>query len=429
MKVSAGMDDGRPISLWDRSAAEADPYGPLAGDAETDLAIVGGGFTGLSTALHAAGRGIACHVLEARTIGFGASGRNAGLVNAGLWVHPDQVARRLGPTVAERLIAVLSEGPADVFSLVERHGIACEPTRSGTIHAAHAPSGFEDLRARWRQWQARGAPVDLLDAEETARRVGTSHFHGGLHDRRAGTINPMGYARGLARVARSVGAEISTGTPVLSLARDGGRWTLRTPRGTVRARAVVLGTNALSDGLWPGLSATYTRMRYFQVATEPLGERVAHILAGGEGLWNTAPVMFSLRRDAFGRLIVGSMGQVIGGESGLSRRWAARMLRRLFPALGPVRFEEAWHGEIDMTPDHMPRLHRLADDLYTAIGYNGRGIAPGTVFGRALAGLVAGDAEDRLPVPLSDLRPVTGRRLMEGFYTTAFAAHQLMRSL
>ena len=170
-------------------------------------------------------------------------------------------------------------------------------------------------------------------------------------------------------------------------------------------------------------------MRYFQVASAPLGERAAHILRGAEGLWDTAPVMFSMRRDAFGRLVVGSMGQVIGGERGLSRRWAARMLRRLFPELGPVGFEEAWHGEIDMTPDHMPRLHRLADDLYTAIGYNGRGIAPGTVFGRALAGLVAGDAEDTLPLPLSDLRPVTGRRLMAGFYTSAFAAHQLVRSL
>ncbi|ACL58637.1 NAD(P)/FAD-dependent oxidoreductase [Methylobacterium nodulans] len=417
------------ISLWDISAEEAEPVGTLDGDAVTELAVVGGGFTGLSTALHAAQRGLACHVLEAHRIGFGASGRNVGLVNAGLWLPPDAVIGRLGDTHGPALLAALSEAPSVVFALIERYGIRCEARRDGTIHAAHSPRGFEDLRRRAQQWRRLGAPVELLSREEAARAIGSGAFHGGLLDRRAGTINPMGYARGLARAAQGAGARISTGVTVRALSREGGRWRLRTDAGTLTARAVVLATNAYTDGLWPGLRNSYTPIRYFQVATAPLGARAASILRGGQGLWDTHPVMFSLRRDAFGRLLVGSMGRVIGGEDGLSRRWAARRLARLFPDLGPVAFETAWHGEIDMTPDHLPRIHRLAEDLYTAIGYNGRGIAPGTVFGRALAMLIAGGRKEDLPIPITPLQAAPGRRLMAPLYEAAFAANQLIRSL
>ena len=139
--------------------------------------------------------------------------------------------------------------------------------------------------------------------------------------------------------------------------------------------------------------------------------------------------MFSLRRDAHDRLIAGSMGRVMGGGEGLSRRWAARRLRRLFPALGEVAFETAWYGQIALTPEHLPRIHRLADGLYTPIGYNGRGIAPGTVFGKAMAELLAGGREEDLPLPVTEpardaLAPVKSR-----FYQAAFAASQLARAI
>ncbi|MFC3119815.1 FAD-dependent oxidoreductase [Jhaorihella thermophila] len=263
------------------------------------------------------------------------------------------------------LIDTLGEMPARVFDLIDRYGIDCEATRTGTIHAAHSPKGFDDLARRAEGWAELGAPVDLLDARQTAEKTGTTRFFGGLLDHRAGMINPMGYARGLARAAATEGAAISTRSPVRRLDRQGDCWRLVTDRGTVTARRVVLATNAYTDDLWPGLRRTFTMIHFFQVATEPLGERAATILPERQGLWDTAPVMLSLRRDAFGRLVIGSMGAVLGGGAGLSRRWAARTLARLFPDLGPVGFQDAWHGQIAMTPDHLFRIHRLADGLYT----------------------------------------------------------------
>lgn len=417
------------VSLWDQSAEEADLVSPLQADLTTDVAIIGGGFTGLSTALHAAQQGIDCHVLESQHIGYGGSGRNAGLLNAGLWLPPQDVRATLGEERGGALVELLGGGPAYVLSLIEQHQIRCEARQDGTIHAAHAPKGYRDLASRAAEWQRLGAPVELLSTAAVAEKVGTSVFHGGLLDHRAGTINPMGYVRGLARAARAAGAGISTGVKASALKHEQGKWIVETDCGRVTAKTVILATNAYTDDLWPGLSKTFNIIHYFQLATAPLGARVDGILKEGQGLWDTGPIMFSLRRDAFGRLIVGSMGTVVGGLKGLSRRWAAKRLSHLFPWLGPVAFETAWHGQIAMTPDHLPRIHRLAENLYTPIGYNGRGIAPGTLFGRAMAELLAGKPEDQLPLPISTPKPDSTGALRSRLYQTAFTANQIWKSL
>ena len=418
--------NGRPkFSLWDTTAEEADYVSPMTSDVATELAIVGGGYTGLSTALHAAERGIDCRVLEARSIGHGGSGRNASLVNAGVWLPPQDVRAQLGEARGSKLIAELGDAPSYVFSLIERHQIRCEATQAGTIHAAHSSRGYKDLARRAEEWRRLGVPVELWPREQASVQIRSTAFHGGLFDRRAGTINPMGYVRGLARAAVAGGANISTGVSAQALRRENGKWIIETDQGTVTANMVVLGTNAYSDGLWPGLKDTFTIIHYFQVATAPLGDCVKAILPGGQGLWDTGAIMFSLRRDAFGRLIIGSMGKVVGGNGGLSQRWASRKLARLLPELGDVEFEASWHGQLAMTPDHLPRIHRLAEGLYTPIGYNGRGIAPGTVFGKAMADLLAGGKEEDLPLPVTGLRTISSARLTSRIYQMAFTANQV----
>ena len=417
------------ISLWDASTAEDKFVSPLDGNLNCDVAIVGGGFTGLSTALHAAERGIRCHVFEANQIGFGGSGRNAGLVNAGMWLPPADVEQKLGKVRGGALVRSLGDAPEYVFSLIERFQIRCEVSRSGTIHAAHAPKGLDELRRRADTWQKLGAPVELLSREQATKMIGTDAFHGGLLDHRAGTINPMGYVRGLARAASAAGAAISTGIRIQKLDRQKGRWTLQTDQGVVTADTVILATNAYTDTLWPRLEKTFVMIDYFQIATKPLEERSMKILPGGQGLWDTGAIMLSLRRDAYQRLIIGSMGRVFGGNNGLSVRWAARMLRRLFPDIGNVEFDAAWHGKIAMTPDRLPRIYRLADGLYTPIGYNGRGITTGTIFGKALAGFLAGAQEDELPLPVSEPRTVIGAPIISSLYDVAFKANQFWKSL
>lgn len=424
------MNLEHPISLWDASADEPDYSAPMEGDVTVDVAIVGGGFTGLSTALHCAERGLSAHVLEARQIGYGGSGRNVGLVNAGVWHPPAKVREKLGEIYGPRFVQVFGDGPDMVFNLIEKHQIRCEVTKTGTIHTAHAPSGFEDLRVRHKEWQRLEAPVELLGREQVAEATGTGVFHGGLLDHRAGTINPMGYCRGLARAARGAGAEISTGVKATKLRREGAGWIVETDRGVVKSKSVVLGTNAYTDDLWPDLKRVFTLIHYFQLATAPLGEKVGHILPGRQGLWDTGQIMFSLRRDMSDRLIIGSMGTVVGGTcQGLSQRWARKQLKRMFPELGTVAFEEAWHGQIAMTPDHLPRIYKLDDGLYTPIGYNGRGITTGTIFGQAMSGLLTGMNPADLPLPVTDLKTVSSAPIMSRLYQAAFTANQIFKSL
>ncbi|MEM6913383.1 MAG: FAD-dependent oxidoreductase, partial [Pseudomonadota bacterium] len=180
------MERKTAISLWDASAVEKEYSKPLDGDVTVDVAIVGGGFTGLSTALHCAEKGLSAHVLEANQIGYGGSGRNVGLVNAGVWHPPAKVREKLGETYGPRFVEQFGAAPEKVFSLIERHQMRCEVTKTGTIHAAHAPSGFEELKLRFAEWERLGAPVKLLQRDEVGDKIGTTAFYGGLIDGRAG---------------------------------------------------------------------------------------------------------------------------------------------------------------------------------------------------------------------------------------------------
>lgn len=425
------MTQEKPVSLWGDTAQELGGMQDDLGSDVVDLAVVGGGYTGLSTALHAAEAGLSVQVIEAEEVGHGGSGRNVGLVNAAAWLPPARVRALLGDTYGPRFIQRFSDAPEYVFSLIERHQIRCSPMRNGTIHAAHAPGGLRDLEARHAEWQRLDAPVDLLDRDQVRKLTGSSAFHGGLLDRRAGTVQPMGYVRGLARAARGAGARIVTGTRASALDRREDTWHIATETGGIcRARNVVLGTNAYTDALWPGLSASMTCISFFQFATEPLGARATHVLPGGQGLWDTGTIMSSLRRDADGRIILGSMGEVLGrSDSGVSRRWARKMLSRLYPDLGDVAFESAWHGQIAMTPDHLPRILHLDEGLYAPIGYNGRGITTGTIFGQVMADLLTGVASDTLPLPLTTLSRDRFAPVKTPLLRAAFAANQVWRAL
>jgi glycine/D-amino acid oxidase-like deaminating enzyme len=383
--------------LWRASSVETFAANALQGDRYVDLAIVGGGYTGLSAALEAAGQGADVSLLEAETVGHGGSGRNVGLVNAGLWLPPDDLCRTLGDVAGEHLNTALAAAPDLVFSLIEEHSIACEPVRGGTLHLAHAAGGVDQLRERLRQMQARGAPVRLLDAAEVAARTGTGAFHGALHDQRAGTIQPLAFARGLARAAAARGAQVHEHSPVTHVERQDGYWYVATATGTLRATRLLMATNAYHEGTPPLRLPDMPVVQFYQLATEPLGDNIARdILPAGEGCWDTGLVMTSLRRDAAGRVILGGMGSAAPAHA----NWATRKLTQLFPRLRGTTVPHAWAGRIAMTGDHLPRIQRIGSRGFAVYGYSGRGIGPGTVFGRAAARALLTGQEDDLPVPV-----------------------------
>ncbi|WAJ26351.1 NAD(P)/FAD-dependent oxidoreductase [Antarcticirhabdus aurantiaca] len=408
-------DDPRSHGLWAKTAPPAPDTPPLSGERRVDVAVVGAGYTGLSAALHLAEAGARVAVLEAAEIGHGGSGRNVGLVNAGLWVMPDALPEILGPVHGERILSLLGAAPALVFELVERHAIACEAVRAGTLHCGVGHKGAAELAERARQWQARGADVALLGGAEAERLIGSPCYRAALLDRRAGTIQPLAYARGLARAAIAAGAAVHARSPVLRHGREGPHLRLETPAGALVADWVVVATNAYTETPWPEIREEIVRLPYFNIATAPLSDNLAaSILPERQGAWDTKSVLSSFRMDGQGRLILGSVGRLDRGAAPLHRRWARETLARLFPQLGPVAFEAEWFGAIGMTADAAPRLHRLGERVLSFSGYNGRGIAPGTTFGRVLAEHILDRMpEDELPLPTSEPRPRPFRALRE----------------
>ncbi|QIL83801.1 FAD-binding oxidoreductase [Diaphorobacter sp. HDW4A] len=417
--------------LWGKTAINAPATLPLDRQLTADFVVVGAGFTGLSTALHLAEEGArSVVVLEASEIGYGASGRNVGLVNAGAWIAPEELPRRLGPVYGKRLLDTLGNGPEQVYSLIARHGIDCDPVRHGNLHCAVSASGLALIEERARQWRALGIPVDLLDAKEAAALIGSDQYTGALRDSRTGTIQPLSYVRGLARAAAQLGVQIFTQTAVVSKQKQGGAWQLCTSTGNiVTAPHVVVASNTRQErqsDAWPQLQNDATRVPYFNMATEPLPKLLRQkILPQGQGAWDTATVLSSFRLDLAGRLIYGSVGSLTDWSRGTHRDWVRRAMTRLYPELRDVRIEHAWHGWLDVTASHLPHLHQPDDNVWAFGGYNGRGIAAGTVLGRELAHVLTGrmNVADMSLAP-SAIRPQSFKRARELLYEAgSVAAH------
>jgi len=411
-------NDPRSHGLWEKTAPQPPVTPALQGESVADVVVVGGGFTGQSAALHLAEKGVDVVLLEAKEIGFGGAGRNVGLINGGMWVMPKELPGVLGSTYGERLLGLLGNAPLLVRELVERHDIACEIEKNGTLHCAVGEKGLAEIHERCAQWAARGAPVRVLDAEETARRIGSTAYSGALLDTRAGTIQPLAYVRGLAAAARKKGARLHTDSPVIATERSHGKWLVKTEQGSVTANWIVVATEAYSTGPWRIVRDEQTYLPYFNFATRPLGDNLRKsILPGCEGCWDTKEILSSFRMDKAGRLVFGSVGALRGTGVAIHRAWAKRSLKRLFPQLGDTEFEYEWYGKIGMTDNAVPRFHNFADNVIGFSGYNGRGIAPGTAFGKVLAQHILGEiGEAEMPLPLTEPKAQALRAVKEAYY-------------
>lgn len=401
-------DDPCPVPGFYASFAPPAPAAaPLEGSRRAAVAIVGAGFTGLSAALHLAERGIAPVVLEAKEIGWGASGRNFGQVVPYFKHDHDHVLQQFGPETGERLIAAAGSAPDLVFGLIERHGIACTPVRNGLIFAAHSPVARESLARRTEFWQRRGARVEMHEGKDAAAVIGSGFYAACSIDRRGGTINPLAYVRGLAAAALKAGAAIATRTPVTALDRAGGQWRLATPQGEVVADSVILATNAYTQHhLWPGLRQSIIPMRSYQLVSRPLGENVRRsILPRYQPLTDTRPLFSGVRLHPDGRLQASADGPAFYGSGAAFVAKLDRRLGRIFPQIDALHWEHRWNGWIAMTLDRYPHLHALAPGLWAGLGYSGRGIGLATVMGREIAARIAGVAEQDLALPLTPLRP------------------------
>jgi glycine/D-amino acid oxidase-like deaminating enzyme len=373
-------------NLYQETAERAAATPPLDGDRRVEVAVVGAGFTGLSTALHLAEQGTRVVLLEAHEPGWGASGRNGGQVNPGLKQDPDTVERDFGPDLGARMNALSGAAPAFVFELIKRHAIRCDARQNGTLRAAVTATHAARVRASTGQWRRRDAPVDYLDAAAVSRMTGTDRYLGAMWDRRGGDLNPLSFARGLARAAITAGAAVHGGTRVSRLTRSDDLWRVHTVRGTVTAEHVVLATNGYTDSLWPRLRYTIVPLFGAIAASAPLPDALAScVMPSRAVLYESGAITVYYRLDAEQRLLIGGRGPMreVGDAAEIAHLVA--YARRLWPKLTNVQWTHAWGGRLAMTRDHYPHVHEPARGLLACLGYNGRGVAMATAMGAWLA--------------------------------------------
>src|SRR3954468_7266413 len=239
--------------LWQANPSSGPALQEFVTGARYDCVVIGAGITGCSAALHLAELGSRVCVLDALAPGAGTSGRANGQVMAELTLSPDSIIKRYGASRGEDVLRVTGSAPDLVFDLISRHGIDCEARRAGWIEGTPWRWGMRSLEKRVKSWQRRGAPVALLGADSMKDLVGTDVYVGGIHDRRAGTLNPLAYTQGLAAAAVRAGAVIHDAAEALELVEEPGGWRVVTAKGSVTAATVIAATNAYTGRLLPNL--------------------------------------------------------------------------------------------------------------------------------------------------------------------------------
>ncbi len=406
-------------ALWYDTAVAAPATSPLTGAAETDTLVIGAGYAGLSTALHLAQAGTACMVLDAKEIGFGGSGRNGGQLVPGLKKDPAELTSTYGPERGRRLIDFADATVRTVFSLIDAYELNVPHTRNGWIQPAHSRAALEIVQKRVADWQKQGAPVRPLSRSEVADLLGTDQYHGGWFDERGGSLQPLSYVRELARVTIESGVPVHTGTPVQSIRKQGSGWEVTVKAGhQVRARRVVVCTNAYSDGIWKDLKETVVDPNTYQVATAPLpADIAASILPQGQPVSDTRNLLLYFRKDHTGRFLMGGRGPFREPRGKEDWDHLKKAIILLYPQLKDIPFEYYWCGRVSVTQDYMPHLHQPEPGLILNIGCQGRGIGLQTAMGKAIAAYLQTGREDELPVDFSPVRrlPFYGlRRLYVG---------------
>ncbi|OHV62546.1 FAD-dependent oxidoreductase [Mesorhizobium sp. LCM 4577] len=394
--------------IWRKPQAATAFRSELLAGGTLDAVIVGGGIMGLSTALHAARAGLSVQVLDAGAIGQGASGLNGGQVIPGLKYDPEWLLEHLGKERGEALVDFAAATADAVFDVIRDEKLAVPVTRNGWIQAAHTETALKAAANRDRQWRSRGADVELLDKAGIAAMTGAKGYLGGWLDRRAGVIDPLSYTMELARVAAAAGAKIAEQQRVVKLAKEANAWRVSTQGGAeLRAKSVVLATNAYTDGLLPGLAQTIVPLHSFQIATVPLpADLAADILPGGQAVSDSRRILVYYRRSPDGRMVLGGRGRMALPSSAADWAHCERALLRLYPALAGIAIEKRWFGRVALTPDHLPHLHEPEKGLLAVVGCQGRGVGLMSALGKRMANYLASGDARQLPFPLSPIKPI-----------------------
>ncbi len=384
---------------WYRASANIAPATPaLDGDEHCDVVVIGGGLSGLSSALHLAERGYSVRLLEARELGFGASGRSGGQLIFGYAAEEALLKKQLGLADARRAFALTTEALSVVKSRVAQHHIDCDLTE-GMAHAAIKPRHVSALQA----WQSELAEdfgythPHWIEGDAMQDYVQSQRYRGLLVDPNSAHLHPLNYTLGLAQAAIEAGAHVHTDSPVLGITAQNDRVTVRTPTGTVRARFAVLCTNAYLDNI-EGVDVQPLRSRIMPVATyiaatEPLGARAAALLPQRSSVCDIQFVLDYFRLSHDNRLLFGGGVSYSGLDPSNLGEHMRRRMTTVFPQLESARIDKVWGGYVGITLNRAPHFGRLAPNILFMQGFSGHGMAMTTMAGQLAAEAIAGQAE------------------------------------
>jgi len=369
-------------------------FAPLRGTTEADVCVIGGGYTGLSTAIHLRQRGYSVVLLEANRIGWGASGRNGGHVGADQRLGQQALEKMLGRERAHALWDLALEAVDTVADLVARYGIDCD-LRQSNLHVASKAADALHLREEAAHLQRHYGfdQIRYVEKDELADMTSGQGFHGGSLNTRARHLHPLNYTLGLARAASELGARLHEHSRVTGYT-EGDVIRVRTGEGEVHARYLVLGCNGYLERLEPRAAGYIMPINNYMLATEPLPETTARRLIRDDVcISDSLFVVDYWRLSADRRLLFG------GGES-YTRRFpkdirgfVRRYMLRIYPELASTRIDYGWGGTLAITLSRMPDFGRLAPNLFYAHGFSGHGVPQATLAGKLLAEVVSGTAE------------------------------------
>jgi len=411
MSMASPIDTSMKGVVWKRTLKEkVHEFPTLQGEETADLVVIGGGFCGLSIALHAAKNGLKTILLEAGIVGNGASGRNGGYAVPQFpgAITPSSVTSLIGKRKGEALCDLVVNGTDALFQQIRDYQIECSAVQNGWLQPAHSAASMERVRKAFDEWKALGIKVDWHSGSDVADLIGASGYLGGWSNATGGTVNPYGLTIGLARVAVQLGARIFENSAMTSFENTADGVVVQTMAGRVKAKMAIMATNAYTGDFLPQVQHSMVPVFLYHVATKPLSEALRRTILKTEICFTDLRKSGGFGRlDPQGRLVSGGAVFAAGDRQAYGERHAQMRMHELFPLLKneDIEIEDYWEGYCAITDSYLPHVQRLGANVFSVAGFSTRGVNLAQNLGRVIGEFAAGRVGlDNLPVAVFEGR-------------------------
>ncbi len=395
--------------MWEATSNKKKQRSPLSVNQECDVVIIGGGFTGLSTAYHLQKKNIKTIVLEKSYIGSGASGRNGGQILTGFIDPMSSLAKKKGLETAKQMLQMSLDSIDLIEQISKDNQIACSFKRTGHLYAAYKPTHIDWLKEEQQILERDfNYKVQVIDQKELHTELKTNFYHGGCIDENSATYHPFDYVLGLADAVEKLGGTIFENSEARQIIKaKNGKVTIETQDGRVTAAHLVIVTNAYSGNLHKTISRSIIPVESIMIATEQLPkELVSSLIPNNRAIFDTKHMLYYFRRTPDDRIAFGGSGRSVSGDTGSLYQKLKEGMDTVFPELRKYKSEFCWSGKVGFTREMLPYIGQLEDGTHFAFGYAGHGAAMSTLMGKLLAENILSENNGKNPFEKNDLRPI-----------------------